>query len=289
MNHNYREATYRSHDDLELYYRDFPAKKMDGPPVVCLPGLTRNSRDFEALAGRLAARHRVITPDLRGRGRSQWDPNWKNYHPGTYIKDAIALLDAARLERVVLVGTSLGGIISMGLAAVVPQRLVGVVLNDIGPEVDPVGIERIRGYSGKLPPVRSWQEAASQARSIYGIALPDLTDDDWLAYCRRSYKEGPDGVPVLDMDPRIGDAIRAGPGAPPDLWAAFAALKPIPALAIRGATSDLLNVATFARMKAVKPDLVQLEVPARGHAPLLDEPVCVQGIDAFLAALPQRT
>src|SRR5688572_7711749 len=283
MTRTYREGTYRSHDGLELYYRDYSPQRSGGLPVVCLPGLTRNCRDFEALAERLSARHRVITPDFRGRGRSQHDTDWKNYHPSIYVKDVIALLDAERLDRVILIGTSLGGIVSMGLAVAAAHRLAGIVLNDIGPEIDPMGIERIRGYAGRLPPVRTWQEAAAQVRSIYGAALPGLSDTEWLAYCRRSWRDGPDGVPVPDMDPHIGDAIRASPAAPPDLWGAFDALQQIPTLAIRGATSDLLSAVTFAKMKERKPDLVQLEVPGRGHAPLLDEPACVQAIDTFIA------
>jgi len=192
------------------------------------------------------------------------------------------------LPRVVVIGTSLGGIIAMGLALVAPQRLAGVVLNDVGPEIDQRGIDRIRGYTGKLPPVKSWADAAAQARAIYSIAMPEYTDAQWLAFCRQTYREGPDGVPVPDMDPRIGDAIRDGPAAPAAMWPAFTALKPIPTLAIRGATSDLLSAATFARMQEVKPDLIQVEVPGRGHAPALDEPAAERAIDAFLAALPHE-
>lgn len=284
----WRDGSWRSADGLELCYRDYPAREPGGLAVLCLHGLTRNSRDFEWLATRLAARHRVLTPDFRGRGRSQRDPQWQNYQPATYIGDVLALLDAAGVHRVAVIGTSLGGIVAMGLAKRAPERLAGVVLNDIGPEVDPRGIERIRGYTGRLPPVRSWADAAAQARTIYAVALPGLTDEQWLAYCRQSYREGADGVPVLDMDPRIGDAIREGPAVPPALWHAFEALRPIPTLAIRGATSDLLSPEIFARMKAAKPDLVQVEVPNRGHAPLLDEPAAVEAIEAFLASLRQR-
>jgi pimeloyl-ACP methyl ester carboxylesterase len=284
----YRESTYPSADGLALYYRDYPAKRASRFTIVCLPGLTRNSKDFEALAHRLAADYRVLSPDLRGRARSQWDPNWENYQPPTYVRDVLALLAAAKVERVAVIGTSLGGIIAMGLALSVPQRLIGVVINDVGPEIDPRGIERIRGYSGKLPPVRTWAEAAAQAKATYSISLGEMGDDEWLAYCRQSYRERDDGTIGPDMDPRIGDAIRQGPAEPASMWPGFRALGPIPTLAIRGATSDLLSAETFQRMKEAKPDLVQLTVPGRGHAPLLSEPLCAAAIERFLAALPQQ-
>jgi pimeloyl-ACP methyl ester carboxylesterase len=284
----YAEATYRSADGLTLYYRDYPARRANRFAVVCLPGLTRNSKDFEALALALAADHRVLSPDLRGRARSQWDPTWTNYAPPTYVRDVLAMLAAANVERVAVIGTSLGGIIAMGLALAVPDRLIGVVLNDVGPEIDPRGIERIRGYSGKLPPVKTWAEAAAQARATYSISLGEMSDDQWLDYCRRSYREREDGTIGPDMDPRIGDAIRQGPREPATMWPGFMALGPIPTLAIRGETSDLLSAETFQRMKDAKPDLEQLIVPGRGHAPILTEPVCVEAIERFFAALPQR-
>jgi pimeloyl-ACP methyl ester carboxylesterase len=284
----FAEATYRSADGLALYYRDYPAQRASRFPVVCLPGLTRNSKDFEPLALRLTANHRVLSPDLRGRARSQWDPDWTHYQPPTYVRDVLALLAAADVERFAVIGTSLGGIIAMGLALAVPQRLIGVVLNDVGPEIDPRGIERIRGYSGKLPPVKTWAEAASQARATYSISLGEMSDAEWLEYCRRSYCERDDGTIGPDMDPRIGDAIRQGPTQPASMWPGFEALGPIPTLAIRGETSDLLSVETFRRMKEAKPDLAQLTVPGRGHAPILTEPVCVAAIERFLAALPQQ-
>jgi pimeloyl-ACP methyl ester carboxylesterase len=161
-----------------------------------------------------------------------------------------------------------------------------VILNDVGPEVAPEGLQRIAQYVGRHAPVGSWAEAAAQARATYGLALPDLGDDDWLAMARRAYVEV-DGVPRLDVDPMIGEAVRAAPaGAAPDLWPIFAALGPIPTLAIRGALSDVLSVGTFERMAREKPDLERLTVARRGHPPLLDEPECVAAIDDFLARLP---
>ena len=256
--------------------------------MVCLPGLTRNSKDFEALARRLAQSYRVLSPDLRGRARSEWDPDWTNYQPATYVGDVLALLAAAKVERAAVIGTSLGGIIAMGLAMAAPQRLMGVVLNDVGPEIEPRGIERIRGYSGKLPPVTTWADAAAQARATYSASLGELTDEEWLGYCRQSYRERADGTIGPDMDPRIGDAIRQGPSEPASMWPGFMALAAIPTLAIRGESSDLLSADTFRRMQEAKPDLVQLTVAGRGHAPMLNEPGCIAAIETFLAALPQQ-
>lgn len=282
----WQDCHYTSPDGLTLYYRDYAAES-DRLPVVCLPGLSRNSRDFETLAPRLQrGGRRVITPDLRGRGRSQRDPNWSNYQPLTYLGDIAALQAAAGAERVVVIGTSLGGILAMLIAATRPAAIAGAVLNDVGPEIASEGLQRISQYVGRCAPVSNWEEAAAQARANYGFAMPGLSDDDWLDYARRSYIEI-DGVPQLDMDPMIGEAVRsARSGAVPDLWPAFGALQPVPTLALRGVLSDVLSAETFDRMAREKPDLRRLSVERRGHPPLLDEPEVVEAIEEFLAELP---
>jgi pimeloyl-ACP methyl ester carboxylesterase len=283
----WRDCYFESPDGLRLYYREYPSGDSHRLPVVCLPGLTRNSRDFESLAFRIQrAGRRVLSPDLRGRGRSQYDPNWTNYHPGTYLGDIEALQAVAGAERVVVVGTSLGGILAMLIAATRPAAIAGAVLNDVGPEIAPEGLQRISKYVGRAAPVASWEEAAAQTRATYELALPDLTDEEWLAYARRSYVEV-DGQLRLAMDPMIGEAVRAAPaGAAPDLWPVFGALAPLPALALRGEFSDILSEGTFERMGREKSDLRRVTVRRRGHVPLLDEPECVDAIDEFLAGLP---
>ena len=282
-----KECYFSSADGLRLFYRDYAAPAGSTRlPVLCLPGLTRNSRDFERVAPRLQRERRVLAADLRGRGRSQHDPNWLNYHPGTYVADINLLLRAAGVQRFVLLGTSLGGILSMLLAATQPQNVAGVILNDVGPEVAPEGLARIAAYVGRHAPATNWDEAVATVRATYGLGLPGLSDAEWLALARRSYTEV-DGVPRLDLDPMIGEAVRSAPAAAaPDLWSLYAALRPVPALALRGATSDILSVATFDRMQREKPDLECVTVPDRGHTPLLDEPECVAAIDAFLARVP---
>ena len=280
------ERWFASAEGLQLYYRDYAPDATGKLPVLCLPGLTRNSRDFEHVALRLQRERRVLCADLRGRGKSQHDPQWQNYHPGTYLADIARLLDHAGVERCVFFGTSLGGILTMLTAATQPQRVGAAILNDIGPEVDPAGLARIATYVGKAPPERTWDEAVAIVRSTYEFAVPGLADEQWLDYTSRSYTDV-NGVPRLDMDPNIGEAVRAAPAAAaPDLWPVFDTLKPIPALVLRGATSDILSAATLDRMQQRKPDLARVEVPNRGHVPLLDEPEAVTAIDAFLARVP---
>ena len=271
-----------SADGLRLYCRVYAARQPAGVPVLCLPGLTRNSRDFITLATHLSERRQVLTADLRGRGLSAWDPVASHYQLPTYVQDAWSLLDSLRVSRVLVVGTSLGALIGMALAAMQPDRIAGVVLNDAGPEIDPAGLRRIAGYAGKLPPVRSWEEAAAQAKSVYGPALPGLSDAEWLDYARRGYRENPAGVPVPDMDPGIAAAFKNPVTAPPDLWSLYAQIKDVPMLVIRGGLSDLLSAATVARMGREKADLQHITVANRGHAPLLNEPECVAAIDVFV-------
>src|ERR1700722_1369713 len=201
---------YRSADGLKLYCRTYPARRHAGVPALCLPGLTRNSRDFAALARHLQAQGEVLSPDLRGRGLSQWDEDSSHYQLRIYVEDVWTLLASRHVDRVVVVGTSLGALMGMFMAATSPAKIAGVVLNDAVPELDPRGLRRIAGYAGKLPPVSSWDEAAAQAKSVYGLALPDLTNAEWLDYARSAYRENASGVPVPDVDPKISHAIKDG-------------------------------------------------------------------------------
>jgi pimeloyl-ACP methyl ester carboxylesterase len=280
---------YRSDDGLQLYCRIFPCVEThDGgedhavPTVICLPGLTRNSRDFIELATHLQKKYRVLAPDLRGRGRSAYDPHWENYQPNSYCADIAALLRAQQVRSASIIGTSLGALLAMLLAFQYPAIIRGIVLNDAGPEIDPAGARRIAGYVGKQVRVSSWEDAAAQARNTYAAALPGLTDDQWLDYTRQSYREREDGIPVADSDPNIGLLFRTGEATPQTLWPVFAQLKTLPMLVIRGAMSDILSAATVERMAREKPDLRQLTIADRGHAPLLNEPGCVAAIDDFL-------
>jgi pimeloyl-ACP methyl ester carboxylesterase len=294
----FAEIDWQSQDGLRLYARVYEGPTVrataasltsgqptsgPAPSVLCLHGLTRNSRDFEDLAPHLQARYRVIVPDLRGRGFSARDPQPNNYHPGTYVLDILALLDMLDAPRVAAIGTSLGGMLAMMLAFAHRGRIAGIVLNDVGPEIDPKGMERIKQYAGRLPPARTWSEAAAQTRTVFGDAWPGLERDRWAALARRGYRENAAGLVEVDADPGIGEALRAAPAVTADLWPLWKALGNVPTLAIRGALSDILSAATFARMKDENPLLQQLEVADRGHVPLLDEPECIAALDAFLS------
>ncbi len=288
MNESVMDYFFASGDGLRLYCAVYPSARSDTVPVLCLPGLTRNSRDFTTLAHHLRSQHAILALDLRGRGRSAWDSDASHYQLPTYVQDAWSLLDSRSIERVIVIGTSLGALMAMVMAAMRPDRIAGVILNDAGPQIDPAGVRRIAGYAGKLPAVTTWAEAAAQAKSVYGPALPGLTDAQWLEYARRGYRENADGVPVPDVDPQIAQALQQAASAPANLWPLYGQLRSVPVLVIRGALSDILSAETVARMAREKPDLQQLTVADRGHAPLLDEPECLFAIEAFLARYGQQ-
>jgi len=278
------EYWFDSADGLRLFSRVYPGPSASAPVVLALHGLTRNSRDFDELARRLAPRYRVIVPDIRGRGFSARDVDSHNYQIPVYVQDVLRLLAGLGAARVAIVGTSMGGLMAMILAATQPTLVSRIVLNDVGPEVDPAGLERIRGYAGKAAPVHTWPEAVAQTRSLYGSAWPDLKDERWEQIARQSYRANAQGVPEADVDPLIREPLRDTGAAAPDLWPLWGALARVPVLVIRGALSDILSAATLARMQREKPDLRTLTVANRGHAPLLDEPECVTAIEEFLAA-----
>ena len=275
------EYWFESHDGRRLFSRVYAAPAANAPVVLCLHGLMRNSRDFEELAPHLAARCRVSAPDVRGRGFSARDPDVNNYQIPVYLTDTMALLAALGAARVRIIGTSMGGLMGMLLAVMQPGLVERLVLNDIGPEVSPEGLERIRGYAGKSTEVHGWPEAVAHVRSVYAETWPGLSDARWEKIARLSYRENAQGLPEADADPRIAEGLLQ-PAAAPDLWPLWGALN-MPVLAIRGAHSDILSTGTVARMQQAKPDLRVLTVPNRGHAPMLDEPECIAAIDEFLA------
>lgn len=282
----FADLWYHSADGLRLYARDYAGPGPGAPVALCMHGLTRNSADFAGLAAHLARHYRVLVADQRGRGRSDYDPVPANYQPGTYVQDMFALLDGQGVEQALLLGTSMGGLMAMLMAAMQPARVSGLILNDIGPVVDPAGLERIKRYVGKSQPVADWQEAAAQIRAINGDAFPDFTDEDWLAFTRALYREV-DGVPVLAYDPAIAQPMAASDdnAVPPDLWPVFESIRALPILVLRGAHSDILAAGCVAEMQKRKPDLASAEIPRRGHAPTLDEPESRRAIDSFLAEL----
>lgn len=288
---DYRDHFYQSADGLRLYARDY---RCDAPltTLLCLHGLTRNSADFTGIASHLSRRYRLLVADQRGRGRSAWDPKPANYQPAVYVQDMFKLLDELELEHVALIGTSMGGMMSMIMAAMQPQRIRGMIINDIGPVINPEGLERIKGYVGKTRPVRDWDEAVTRNRAINGQAFPDFTDEQWREFTGFLFQEDADGNLTLAYDPAIAKPFQEAPdggGAETGLWPVFDMLKPIPTLLIRGAISDILTPDCVREMRQRKPDLTMVEAPNRGHAPLLNEPECIAAIDEFLTELTDET
>jgi pimeloyl-ACP methyl ester carboxylesterase len=254
-----------------------------GLPLLCLPGLTRNGADFDELGAALGGRRRLIRLTLRGRGASDRDPEFANYTVGVAARDVVAFLDHLGLDRVVVVGTSRGGLIAMWLAATAKERLLGVLLNDIGPELAPEGLANIMSYLGVTPRARTHAEVAAALEARMGERFPGLGPEKWRSLARRWFDEGADGI-ALNYDPRLRDAF-AGQGEGPtmDLWPLFDALEGLPVAVVRGANSDLLAAETVAAMRARRPDLIVAEVPDRGHVPFLDEPEALAALEALLA------
>jgi pimeloyl-ACP methyl ester carboxylesterase len=277
----FRERTLSAGNGLRLYLRDYGDPLSHGVPLVCLGGLTRNSKDFEILARRLARRRRVVCPDYRGRGRSDYDPDWRNYAPRVILGDVIQLLAATNLHRVVVCGVSFGGLLAMGLAVAAPALLAGVILDDVGPEVDPGVGRQILDYISVDHPQPDWTAAVAEVKTRF----PNLSytaEADWRRFAEATYREGPDGRLHFDWDVRLAKPLIAERGRARDFWPLYRALKRVPVLAIRGGLSEVLSEATFARMAAEKPDLMQLTLPNVGHVPMLDEPEAERAIDDFL-------
>lgn len=277
-------------DGITVFARAYPADgAQTGLPVLCLHGLTRNSRDFELVAPRIAALgRRVIALDVRGRGRSQRDSNPANYQALLYAKDALAVLDACGVGEAIWLGTSMGGLMTMAAGTMAADRIAGVILNDVGPRLDPAGLTRIAGYVGQAPPFDGWEAAAQAVRATQGAAFPDETGPDfWRRFARRICRELPDGKVVFDYDPAIALPFKtAGAAQPVDMTPLFETLKDAPMLVIRGALSDLLSLEGVAHMRALRPDLEVVEVPRVGHAPTLEEPDAFDAIVDFLARCP---
>ncbi len=285
----FEERIVATVDGLALYARDYPPLLPEtGLPVICLHGLTRNSRDFEVVAPRIAALgRRVIAPDMRGRGKSANDPDPAHYVPVVYAQDVVALLDRLNVPKAVFVGTSMGGIITMLLATIAPDRIAASVLNDVGPTLNVQGVARIASYVGRARPVSSWDEAAETVRAINGGAYPNRLDDQafWLAFARRTFRTREDGQLEADYDPHIAlafaDFDEDEPA--PDLTPLFTALAQKPMLSVRGAISDLFSAEAVAAMRELKPDLETATVENIGHAPTLEEPEAWDALLEFLA------
>jgi pimeloyl-ACP methyl ester carboxylesterase len=285
----YADRWWTSHDGLKLYARDYAGAGGDAKlPVVCIHGLTRSSFDFEEVAPAIAETgRRVIVPDVRGRGRSAWDREPMNYHLGSYALDMAAMLDRMGVARAVFIGTSMGGLITLTLSTIRGDLIAGAALNDVGPELSPVGLKRIAGYAGGSV-VQTWTDAIDYARRINGLAFPRYGDADWERFAHRLFREDEAGRPVLNYDPDILAPIKAAGEAAlaPDLWPLFEVLVTgRPTLLVRGETSDLLDRSVAERMR-VMGTMRFVEARGVGHAPMLTEPEVMAALQEFLAACP---
>lgn len=285
-----RDVTYHSSDGLALYAREYGDRLQPWLPVVCLPGLTRNHRDFDDLALVLSGhRHRprrVVCFDYRGRGRSAWDKNAENYNPVQEMNDVFDGMAALGIGRAVVVGTSRGGIIAMLMGVARPATVAGIVLNDIGPKIEPLGLARIKAYVGRTPSPDDWDDAVSILKRLHGNQFTALSEAQWKDFARKTYREE-NGHPVSDYDPALG---RAFDGVDfdepvPDMWREFRALRTIPILAVRGANSDLLSTSTLAAMAAEHPLFESVVVPGEGHPPLLGGNNLPQRIASFVTSI----
>jgi pimeloyl-ACP methyl ester carboxylesterase len=285
----WRDIYYASFDDLKLYVRHYPAPEAKLRPIICLPGLTRNSKDFQTLAIYLSKHpekpRNVYCFDYRGRGRSQYDRSWRNYTPFIELLDVLDFLTVRGLHKVGIVGTSRGGIIAMLMAALRPTAMGPVVLNDIGPVIETRGFARILGYVGRVPAPKTWPDAVTQLREMNERAFPDVNDAQWEEIARDVFDEHR-GRPARAYDRRLSRALGTIDlsRAVPDLWPQFIALGQVPVFVLRGANSDLLSPDTLEAMIERHPNLRVLTVPDQGHAPLLKEPETVEAIGAFFAA-----
>ena len=274
-------GTWTSLDGLKLYYRDYPGSA-DRPPLLCLHGLTRNSRDFESFAGLHAGRFRVIAVDFRGRGMSAHDPDPARYLPITYAADVLQLLDELAIDRAVFVGTSLGGLVTMLVAGIQPQRIAGTILNDVGPELDQAGLDRIRSYVGKPVRFADWDEAADYIAGINRGLPASNGREDWLRAARRLCREDKGGI-VFDYDMAIAEPFnQPDDGVAVDMWPLYRRLGQAPLLIVRGEHSDLLSAATADAMLDAAPGAELVTIPGVGHAPDLTEPAATAAIKPFL-------
>lgn len=283
----WEDRYWTSRDGLKLHYRDY-AGPSDRPPLLMLHGLTRNSRDFEDVAQRYAGDWRVIVPDFRGRGLSEHDPVSSRYLPPTYAADVLQLLDELGIAEAVFLGTSLGGLVTMIVAAVAPHRIAGVMLNDVGPELDMSGIDRIKSYVGKPVIFRDWDDAADRLHARAADVFPSYSREDWLRFAKRTCRETERGV-EFDYDMAIADPFNAGnTGESPDAWPYYRALGGRPVLVLRGELSDLLPDGAAARMASEIEDVEFVTVPGVGHAPDLSEPTSAAAIDRLLQRVLRR-
>lgn len=285
----FEDIAFTTRDGLRLHVRRYPAgaSQYVRRPVICLPGLTRNGRDFHSLAVALSAASEtsrdVYTFDYRGRGLSEFDPDWRNYTVPVEMQDVLEFLTARELIGAGLIGTSRGGLIAMVLAAAQPAAVGPVVLNDIGPVIERSGLARISAYAGRIPLPGSWKEATKLVRDLNSKAFPAIPEDMWETVARQWFNER-NGQPAPGYDKSLANSLSVLDGPMPPLWPQFEALKRVPVFVLRGEHSDILSQATVDEMKLRHPALTSFTVKGQGHAPFLHDKPSIEAIRAFFLA-----
>ena len=284
----YQDLWYTSNDGLRLYARDYSAslaKNTKAKTILCMHGLTRNSTDFEDICNEFSDRYRLIVVDQRGRGFSDYDPNPENYNPLIYVQDMFLLLEQLELSTVILMGTSMGGIMAMMMAAMKPEMVESLIINDIGPEIAKPGLDRLKKHMGKSAVINNWEDAVKQTALVNSIAFPEADDQFWLRFAKRLYREDENGSPVKACDPNIAVPLmnKSDDNIAPPLWPVYEQIIDKPILLIRGELSDIIDIECVQKMKQMKPDLEILEIPNVGHAPLLNEANVESTISNFLS------
>ncbi len=278
-----REIWVSNAKGRQMRVRDHGDSSHPRPPILALPGYARNGKDFTHLANRIAPR-RLVTLDYRGRGESDREHDWRAYAPESLIDDIRHVATETGLHRVVVVGTSLGGLLAMGMGVAMPSLIAAVVLNDVGPDVQSAGADYVTDYIGRDHPQPDWPHAVSALQRM----LPTLslrTDADWLNFAQNTFREGPDGRLHVDWDPSIARPLVAHGKRQKDLWPLFRSLRHLPVLTIRGGASDILSERVLQQMKDVHPSMQVVTLDGVGHAPTLEEPASRDALDRFLAAV----
>ena len=292
MDQRFTDGYWHSADGLKLHYREYAGGSDAMPPILCMHGLTRNARDFAGVAERLSPAWRVIVPEMRGRGQSDYSEDAETYNPVQYVADVELLLRELGIDRFVAIGTSLGGLMTILLAQGGPKRVAGAVLNDVGPVIEASGIDKIRTYVGQGRSFPTWMHAARALEETHEDAHPNYDLEDWLDAAKRTMVLGQNGRISFDYDMAIGDAFREAEnegGAPAaNLWLAFDSLADTPLTLVRGELSNLLSEETVREMQARNRAMDVVTVPDTGHAPTLEEPEAVAGIDSLLAKVRAR-
>ena len=287
MSAQFRDVFCQSADGLKLHAKVIGPDNSPALPVLCLPGLTRTTDDFDeiarAIATNPAAPRKVVSVDYRGRGLSDYDPDPAKYAVPVELGDVLAIAASLGISRAILLGTSRGGLISMAMAAAKPDLLAGVILNDIGPALEIGGLMKIKGYIANPPPRQTWDEAARGLKELFGSVFPSLTDDEWMAWVRRAFREKAGGGLERTYDLKISHTLDGlDPSNPlPQVWELFDAMAGVPLMLIHGALSDLLSVHGVQDMIARRPDIDLVTVADQGHAPLLADKPTMDRIVAF--------